>query len=615
MAQKIQLRRDTAANWTAANPILAQGEVGYEIDTSKDKVGDGVTAWNSRPYTGVATAGWTQTGTGAVTRTVDGKLKDQKSSADYGATLNHSYSNSNRLVPRKLASKLLSNFNGTTTNLRVCVFGDSLAAEKPKYLNNWLARQLSGINTALRAFHGGAALAGGLGSTYEDLVFSIVTGTFTSNGGDGYTYWPTGPLNQLVSGSRVKWVFSGNPAVNPTFTSVTLFYVREPGAGSFEVLVNDAVVQTIDASNASVALGSYTYTQASAASKFEALTVSGSIRVVGVFNTTTAQGVQASRIGASGLSLASAMSSAQARGIFQSFLSTMNYDVFTWEMDDLTPSDLALLGNVLDGGIPVADKIFIASTPQVGIPTSSQRRDDLETFCLSRGVSYFFFDGWTPVAPYSTLTALGWQGDGVHPLTDCQSYLAGLLIRQLGIDAFVLGRDTRPVRTASSEPSQLGRGTLFKGGQPDGNLSFDTDATFSYDWTVNFSRTLTFTGGLGGSQVVAQFSRNTGANPNILPTSWKWDSSSDTRSLAWSAAGGYTILSFLDSANTVGASPIYASGLQFAAYTVATLPTSNNRYGTVILVSNGGSGGTPCLAYSRGEGPTTWRRVVDDTVI
>jgi hypothetical protein len=85
MAQKIQLRRDTAANWTAANPILAQGELGFEIDTNKSKVGDGVTAWNSRPYTGVATAGWTQNGGGAVSRTVDSKLKDVVSVKDFGA--------------------------------------------------------------------------------------------------------------------------------------------------------------------------------------------------------------------------------------------------------------------------------------------------------------------------------------------------------------------------------------------------------------------------------------------------------------------------------------------------------------------------------------------------
>ena len=89
MAQKIQLRRDTAANWTAANPTLAQGEVGYELDTSKEKVGDGVTAWNLRPYTGVATAGWTQTGTGAVSRTVDSKLKDVVSVLDFIPVAEH----------------------------------------------------------------------------------------------------------------------------------------------------------------------------------------------------------------------------------------------------------------------------------------------------------------------------------------------------------------------------------------------------------------------------------------------------------------------------------------------------------------------------------------------
>ena len=88
MAQKIQLRRDTAANWVAANPILAQGEVGYEIDTGAQKVGDGVTAWNSRGYTGVATAGWLQSGTGAVGRTVDSKLKDVVSVKDFGAVCN-----------------------------------------------------------------------------------------------------------------------------------------------------------------------------------------------------------------------------------------------------------------------------------------------------------------------------------------------------------------------------------------------------------------------------------------------------------------------------------------------------------------------------------------------
>jgi hypothetical protein len=47
---QIQLRRGTAAEWTSANPTLAAGEFGYETDTGKAKIGNGVTAWNSLAY-------------------------------------------------------------------------------------------------------------------------------------------------------------------------------------------------------------------------------------------------------------------------------------------------------------------------------------------------------------------------------------------------------------------------------------------------------------------------------------------------------------------------------------------------------------------------------------
>ena len=50
MAVNILLRRGTAAEWTASNPILLEGEVGVETDSKKLKVGDGLTAWASLPY-------------------------------------------------------------------------------------------------------------------------------------------------------------------------------------------------------------------------------------------------------------------------------------------------------------------------------------------------------------------------------------------------------------------------------------------------------------------------------------------------------------------------------------------------------------------------------------
>ncbi len=50
MPIRIQLRRGTAAQWNSFNPVLAQGEMGLEIDTGKFKFGDGATAWVSLNY-------------------------------------------------------------------------------------------------------------------------------------------------------------------------------------------------------------------------------------------------------------------------------------------------------------------------------------------------------------------------------------------------------------------------------------------------------------------------------------------------------------------------------------------------------------------------------------
>jgi hypothetical protein len=53
---RFKLRSDTAANWTAVNPVLQAGEIGLETDTRKFKVGDGSTAWSELSYWPAATA-------------------------------------------------------------------------------------------------------------------------------------------------------------------------------------------------------------------------------------------------------------------------------------------------------------------------------------------------------------------------------------------------------------------------------------------------------------------------------------------------------------------------------------------------------------------------------
>lgn len=57
MIGRIQHPVYTAAALAAANPVLLKGEIVYESDTRKRKLGDGVTAWNSLPYLDSASGG------------------------------------------------------------------------------------------------------------------------------------------------------------------------------------------------------------------------------------------------------------------------------------------------------------------------------------------------------------------------------------------------------------------------------------------------------------------------------------------------------------------------------------------------------------------------------
>lgn len=65
MAVRQQQRRGTAAQWTSANPILSPGEIGFEIDTNKFKIGDGTNRWATLTY-------FTADAAGAIQDLIDG---------------------------------------------------------------------------------------------------------------------------------------------------------------------------------------------------------------------------------------------------------------------------------------------------------------------------------------------------------------------------------------------------------------------------------------------------------------------------------------------------------------------------------------------------------------
>jgi hypothetical protein len=56
MANRIKIRRDTALNWIASQaaspalPLLEQGEIGFELDSNRIKIGNGTAKWEDLPY-------------------------------------------------------------------------------------------------------------------------------------------------------------------------------------------------------------------------------------------------------------------------------------------------------------------------------------------------------------------------------------------------------------------------------------------------------------------------------------------------------------------------------------------------------------------------------------
>lgn len=120
----IQIRRGTAAEWTSANPVLAAGELGFEIDTKKLKGGDGVTSWSSLPYlTGGGGGGGTW---GTITGTLSAQT-DLQSALDAKVSTSSLNENIDDRVANLLqaGSNITLTYNDTLGTLTIAASGGS----------------------------------------------------------------------------------------------------------------------------------------------------------------------------------------------------------------------------------------------------------------------------------------------------------------------------------------------------------------------------------------------------------------------------------------------------------------------------------------------------------
>lgn len=149
----IQLRRGTAAQWTAANPTLAAGEFGVETDTGKRKVGDGSTAWASLPYSVLSN---------------DSRLTDTRTPTD------------NSVTSAKIVDGAIVNAD---INASAAIDLSKLAAQADKtFVGNVSGG--SAVPTAVTATNVIAALSGAAGASFSmnsQKITSLANGAATGN--------------------------------------------------------------------------------------------------------------------------------------------------------------------------------------------------------------------------------------------------------------------------------------------------------------------------------------------------------------------------------------------------------------------------------------------------
>lgn len=527
--------------------------------------------------TGSSLIGYLPDGTGAAATTVQAALRDSVTSLHLRK-------------PRKLFSKLFAAASATT-RLKWVQLGDSLAYRKTSHIISGLDRRFGAVNNVGVNTSGSTVYP--QGGNDLDLSTTVSATTETAQ----YQYWVTGTVLRIDSGGSALWVRGG---VSPTFTTVKVYYIKEAGAGTINLVVGGSTVATDSAANASVALGTLSYTQASGQSSVSVTATGASVRVLFVhYSNSTLYGVDLyANTFLGGLSLSNAMSSAQGRGIFDAVLTDIAPDVLSFEMDDnfgdgsTNDAALTLLTSSLDSVTPLADKIFIGSTPRssddAGKITSAAK---LKLMCSGKNASYLYFDSYYLMGSYADMTSIFGADDGVHPTAAAEAYAGEILWDQLGLNNFNLGYVHRAINDASTT-SNISKNSAFVNGNSidrGTDLKIETDNN-GYDWDVTYGRSLKFStrgayGAING--IVARFSGNVAVFPHIIPfTACNFTSGTTGPGTSTSTSTGRNVLSFVDTSQTDGGLPIGAQMFIPRKYTVATLPNANSYIGGLAAVSD-----------------------------
>ena len=213
---RIQLRNDTAENWTSANPILRKGEMGVEIDTGKTKIGNGTAYWKDLKYAGVDED------------TIKGIIDKNRNAVEF-------------IVANEGESDTQALARVITTPKK----GDVGIVEQRKNGIGEFYTAYIHDGTAFRAMDGNYSAD----NVYfdEDLTYTVQFGTLAK---------PAGSAKFSAKGKNVSQVFASLMAqeANPSKTNPAVSFSAQDGFGTFEIGTKKNLTYT-----AALSAGSYTY--------------------------------------------------------------------------------------------------------------------------------------------------------------------------------------------------------------------------------------------------------------------------------------------------------------------------------------------------------------------
>ena len=195
----MQQRRGTAAQWTAANPVLAAGEIGFETDNNRFKIGNGATAWTALDYFA---------NSAALTALLDGAPEALDTINELAMALNndpdffttvstnlsnhaadttdiHGIDDTSLLATKSYSDSGVNTHADQTLNIHGIANTELLITTQE--LTDYTASEVQGHNTTI-SVHGIADTSLLATTEYVDGAISSATGDYPSLAGEGLTW-------------------------------------------------------------------------------------------------------------------------------------------------------------------------------------------------------------------------------------------------------------------------------------------------------------------------------------------------------------------------------------------------------------------------------------------